>query len=366
MGTDCELATGGARIDAMRRRAADEGIPLHGTLALTHHCNLRCVHCYVQPGARPSGERELTTDEWLALAGEAAQAGSFSILLTGGEPLMRPDFAEIYLGIRRLGIHGMLFTNATRVDEQVVRVLKEAPPRLIEVTVYGASPETYRAVTGSANAYAEAMRGIALLRAAGLSIRLKTVLMRPNLRDFEAIRALAADGELPVRYDAMLQSRYSGDEGIKALRIPPADVAELEARTIPELPAQWAAQRDRRARLALPKGHPLYTCAAGVVSFYVSANGLVQPCVSAVRHGVPWEPGHLLEAYRACRTSVRAVQRPANNPCSACEVFVLCGSCPPVAELECGEEGGVCGYACQLAHEREKRMGSEISSFAKS
>lgn len=364
MGTDCEFLCGPERLDAMRRRADAEGTPLHGTFALTHRCNLRCVHCYVRPGERPPEERELSTEEWLAIAREAAEAGCFSVLLTGGEPLLRPDFAEIYLGIRRLGIHGMLFTNATRVDDDVIRVLQEAPPRLIEVTVYGAGPETYEAVTGSARAHADAMRGIALMREAGLPVRLKTVLMRPNLHDFESIRALAADGEPSVRYDAMLQSRYRGDEEIQALRIPPEEVAELEARSIPELPGQWAAQQARRAGLALPEGRPLYTCAAGVVSFYVSAAGRVQPCVSAERHGVPWKPGRLLEAFRTCRASIRAVRAPADHPCAGCNVYVLCGSCPPVAELECGEEGGVCGYACRLAHERGKRMAPAHSEFA--
>lgn len=370
MSADCDLLTGGERLNAMRRRAAAEGRPLHGTLALTHRCNFRCVHCYMQPGARPP-ERELSTAEWLVLAGEAAEAGCFSILLTGGEPLLRADFAEIYLGIRKLGIHVMLFTNASLVDDSIIRTLQAAPPRLIEVSVYGASADTYQRVTGRAENYGHTLRGIALLRQAGLPVRLKTVLMQPNRHDFLAIRALAADGEPPVRYDAMLQSRYHGDEAIKALRIPPEEVVELEARAIPELPAQWAAQQARREQWTPPAGNPLYTCAAGVVSFYVTAAGRVQPCVSAERYGVPWTPGGLLEAFRACRASVRAVRAPPGHPCAACRVFVLCGNCPPIAELECGDEGGVCSYACRLAHERGKRMknkwrGGHHSDFAMS
>ena len=356
MVSDCDLAAGGARVDAMRRRAAAEGLPLHGTLALTHRCNFRCVHCYVLPNAE-SPETELSTRDWLDLAQEAADAGCFSILLTGGEPLLRRDFAEIYLGIRKMGVHVMLFTNASRVDARIVEVLRLAPPRLIEVSVYGATPETYRNVTGRAEAHAEALRGIALLRAAGLPVRLKTVLMQPNRHEFEALRALAAAGEPAMRYDAVIQPRFPGDREIERLRVPPAEVADLELRAIPELAGQWKAQQMRRPA-PLPTGGetPLYTCAAGGISFYVSAAGLVQPCVSAVRHGVRYERGRLLDSFRAVRRSVQAVRVPAGNECAACGDRVFCGSCPPIAELECGAESGKCAYACALAHARSRQV----------
>ena len=353
METDCDLPSGIARLDGMRRRAADEGLPLHGTLELTQRCNFQCVHCYVLPSARhPSAE--LSTEDWLALAQEAADAGCFSILLTGGEPLLRNDFADIYLGIRKMGVHVMLFTNASRVDEKVIETLRLAPPRLIEVTVYGASPEIYRRVTGRAEGYAEAMRGISLLREAGLSVRLKTVLMQTNASDFESIRALAAAGEPPMRYDAVLQPRFRGDTEIERLRMAPKDVVALESRVIPELPGQWQAQRNRQKIPVLGEAPMLYSCAAGAISFYVTADGRVQPCVSAVRHGVRYERGNLLEAFRAGRRSARSLPAPAAYACATCGDRVFCGSCPPIADLECGDEAGVCAYACSLAHERGK------------
>jgi MoaA/NifB/PqqE/SkfB family radical SAM enzyme len=339
---------------AMRKRAAAEGFPLHGTLALTHRCNLRCIHCFILPNAKPP-ESELSTAEWLTLAQEAADAGCCSMLLTGGEPLVRNDFAEIYLGIRKMGIRVELFTNATRIDSRVVETLCSAPPILIEVTVYGATPETYRRVTGRAEAHAEAMRGISMLREAGLPVRLKTVLMQENRNDFEAIRALGANDVLPVRYDATVQMRFRGDTQAAQLRVPPQDVARLESRFVPEIVDQFREQQKRTP----PGMVKLYACAAGAVSFYANAEGLIQPCGSAVRHGVRYERGGLLRAFRACRQSIRSVQTPVNYECGTCEDRVYCGSCPPIADLECGDEAGKCAYACALAHERGRRMAAE-------
>lgn len=352
---DCDLISGGARIDAMRQRAQREAIPLHGTLALTHRCNFRCIHCYIQPGLRLS-ERELSTAEWLDLVKEAADAGCFSILLTGGEPMLRADFVDIYLGIRRLGIHVMLFTNASLVNERIVEALRAAPPRLIEISVYGASAETYQAITGNAQMFAAVQRGIGQLRAAGLPVRLKTVLMQANQHEFMAIRAMGYQTELPVRYDAVLQPRFRGDERMAALRVPPDEVAVLERQAIPDISEQWEKERRRRAaiRAATPQeaAPRLYNCAAGAISFYVTATGQVQPCVSATRYAVDWRPGGLLAAYRQSRDALRAVPMPPDYVCATCADKVFCGSCPPVAELDSGQETGICAYACQLAHER--------------
>lgn len=359
MESDCQILSGGERLLAMRRRASVEGIPLHATLELTRRCSIRCVHCYVLPNAKPP-ETELSTADWLALAREAADAGCYSMLLTGGEPLLRKDFADIYLGIRNMGVHVMIFTNATRVDERIVEILRSAQPMGIEVTVYGATPETYKRVTGRGEFYDDAMRGIARMRKAGLPVRLKTVLMQDNRHEFEAIRALAAEGERPVRFDSVIQPRFPGDKEMLRLRVPPAEVVELEFSAVPELAGQWRDLRKRyEKRTAAPTGTPLYTCAAGIISFYVTAQGQMQPCVAASRYAVRYERGKLRDAFRTMRQAVRAPRAPVGYECTTCADRLFCGSCPPVAELETGDETNTCAYACAIAHLRARRLAEE-------
>ncbi len=184
--------------------------------------------------------------------------------------------------------------------------------------------------------------------------------MRDTLPDFEALRALADADELPLRYDAMIQPRFPGDTEMEALRIPPKEVVALESRLIPELAEQWAQQQNRKAAQAGTVSTSLYACAAGAISFYVSAEGKVQPCVSTTRYGVRYERGGLLSAFRAGREAVRAIPAPVPYECATCKDHVFCGSCPPIAELECGDETGKCAYACALAHERGQRMASTV------
>jgi len=355
MEPDCTARLEDDRLLALRRRATAAGVPLHVSLALTHRCNLRCLHCYVLPNAGAS-ESELSADDWLALAREAAAAGCFSMLLTGGEPLLRDDFAEIYLGIRRLGIYVSLFTNATRVNRRVVETLQAAPPTLIEVSLYGATPETYGRVTGSAAACAAAMRGIALMRAAGLPVRLKTVLIKETAPEFAAIRALAAPGEKPVRYDPAVHPRFAGDAKIEERHVPPAELAEMESRTVPELAAQWIKRQSEMQRQPEADSPYLYACGAGLHSCYVSADGMVQPCTSTVRYGVRYRRGGLLAAFRKGRAALRAKRMPADYECATCPDRLYCMICPAIADLESGNEAGKFAYACRLAHERSRKI----------
>lgn len=224
------------------------------------------------------------------------------------------------------------------------------------MTVYGATPETYRRVTGRASAYAEAMRGIGLLRAAGLRVGLKTILMTCNQHEFLAIRAMAAAGEPNVRYDPAVHPRFPGDKEVDHLRLPPAEVADLEFCHVSDLPRQLLLQKAREATIKPSDSKPLYRCGAGLTSCYVTAEGMVQPCTSTTRYGVPYARGGLRAAFREGRRALEARHAPAGFLCASCADRPICNSCPPLAEMDCGDEAGRFAYACSLAKERSRRL----------
>jgi len=98
-------------------RAYEKRVPLEGTLETTYRCNLNCVHCYVNQPAASAGERarELPLERLKQLIDEIAEEGCLDLLLTGGEVLLRPDFAELYLHAVRAGLRVTVFTNGTMV-----------------------------------------------------------------------------------------------------------------------------------------------------------------------------------------------------------------------------------------------------------
>jgi len=119
-------------------------------LELTERCNNRCIHCFIN---RPAGDasarrRELTTAEIKGILAEAAALGALAVRFTGGEPLLREDFPEIYRWARRQGLKVFLFTNGRLITRAIADLMAEIPPlERIEVSVYGMSRRSYEAVT---------------------------------------------------------------------------------------------------------------------------------------------------------------------------------------------------------------------------
>src|SRR5699024_6376908 len=116
-------------------------IPLSGTFELTPVCNMNCRMCYVRMSRE---EQEAvhplrTAKEWLELGKTARDRGMLYLLLTGGEPFLRPDFREILSGLHQMGLLITINSNGTLIDESVVEWLKESPPVRINITLYGAS-----------------------------------------------------------------------------------------------------------------------------------------------------------------------------------------------------------------------------------
>ncbi len=104
----------------LHTRSQRERFPIAAGLELTFRCNLACIHCYVNlPAAdREAKSRELDTDGWRRVLDQCADAGVLWLTLTGGEPLLRPDFCEIYEHAHERGLVLTVYTNATLVTER--------------------------------------------------------------------------------------------------------------------------------------------------------------------------------------------------------------------------------------------------------
>ena len=124
----------------------------HLDIELTERCNNNCIHCYINQPANDQEikERELSTAEIQGILKEAVSLGCLTVRFTGGEPLLREDFEELYLAARRLGLKVMIFTNATLITPRLAGLLARIPPReTMEVSVYGMRKRSYEAVSRS-------------------------------------------------------------------------------------------------------------------------------------------------------------------------------------------------------------------------
>lgn len=186
-------------------RADMLGVPLSGTFELTPRCNFRCKMCYIHRAEHDAAARaaERSAAQWLALAEQCCREGTLMLLLTGGEPLLRPDFREIYTGCKRMGLVLSVNTNASLIDDDMVELFAANPPRRVNITLYGASPETYGALCGSREAYARVVRAILNLQSAGVIVKLNFSVTPYNRHDAQAVYDLRRSTSFPFRRPAI-------------------------------------------------------------------------------------------------------------------------------------------------------------------
>lgn len=165
--------------------------PLFGQWELTCRCNLRCVMCYTDCFNTPERIRqELTLQEILRIMVELQEAGVFGLTLTGGEPLARPDFAEIYADAVRRGIRVTVFTNGTLITPKIVALWTALPPEMVEISLHGLG-ESFDRITAVKGSYERCLNGVQRLLARKIPVTLKTVGMTINRDEILAIKQFA-------------------------------------------------------------------------------------------------------------------------------------------------------------------------------
>ena len=343
--------------EALVGRIRDRRVPLSGTMELTERCNLDCAHCFINrpPDDEKARTEELSTGQVCDMLDQIADAGCLSLLLTGGEPLLRPDFLEIYDYAKRKGFLITLFTNGTLVTPEIADHLHEWPPFLVEVTLYGRTPETYERVTRVPGSYERCMRGIELLKEPDIPLGLKMVLMTLNRHEFEAVRQYARELTGDFRYDAMLKPRFDGTRDVLSVRLTPAEVVEFDlADDRSEASFVDMAQRVREGSYV---NDHLYICGAGLHSFHIDAYGQLSPCILARYLRYDLVAGSFQEGWQDFLAGVRAQTVSREFRCRTCDWRAICGSCPAFAQLENGDPETAVDFACRVGHLRAEAFG---------
>ena len=157
---------------------------------LTRSCNLACVHCRAAAQDRPY-EGELTSAECHRVMDEIAEVAKPIVILTGGEPLLRPDVFDLAQYGNGLGFRMTMATNGTLLTPQIVRKMIDSGIQRISVSLDGATAESHDAFRKVPGAFEGALRGIAMAREAKLDFQVNTTITHANIEEFPKIHELA-------------------------------------------------------------------------------------------------------------------------------------------------------------------------------
>ena len=301
--------------------------PLSATIELTERCNLNCLHCYINKAATDdaSQSKELDTSTWKHVLDQMAEAGTLFLLITGGEPLLRPDFKQIFTHARRLGMLVTLFSNATLLTPEMANLLSDLSLHSLEVSLYGATQETYEKVTRQPGSFKGSMRGIELALSRGIKLSLKTVLLTKNQHELAAMQQLTESFGLDFRYDSTIWPRLDGSFHNMAYQVSDAKMLTLDTQD-ESRSEKWleAAQNSQGYYLRSEK---VFTCGAAYRSCHVDARGRMSPCMMVRKPAYDIPSMGFMPAFTKLG-EVREWERQMHTECEACPVGMLCTQCP--------------------------------------
>jgi heme b synthase len=328
----------------------------------TAGCNLRCIHCRRVTVADQLTPQDLTTQESFQLIDEIAATGKPVFVLSGGEPLFRPDIYEIARYATDAGLPVALATNGTLIDDQVAQRIKDSGVKRVSISFDGADAATHDMFRGLPGSFDAAIRGFRALRAVGLPVQINTTVANHNKVQLEAMRQLAKDLDavalhlfllVPVgcgvqiaeeqmisaqEYEAVLNWLYDVEQAEPNL--------QLKATCAPHyfrvMRTRRAAERRSGIERTLPpshdrqiNGHPhgqmhaaTKGCLAGTGVCFVSHRGEIFPCgylpveagnVRRATFGSIWQDSPLFSQLRD--------PEQLEGKCGICQFKSLCSGC---------------------------------------
>lgn len=340
----------------LNKKAVANRIPLGGSLELTFRCNLCCAHCYcnLPMNDHDSIAKELRTEEIFYIFDQIAEAGCLWLLITGGEPLLRKDFLEVYAYAKKKGFIITLFTNGTLITPEIADYLAEWPPFKVEITLYGATKKTYERITGIPGSFNRCKSGIDLLLKRKITLVLKTMAMTLNRDELWQIKGYAEELGVKFRFDPVLNPRLDGSKTPCDFRLSPEEVVELDLADEKRV-KEW--QEFCEKFVGPFESDSLFDCGAGVSSFHIDPYGKMSACEMVRFQNYDLRCGSFGEGWHQSIPEFLTLAPEGNYPCGKCELISLCGQCPGWGWLENGNPEAAVEYLCQIAHLRAEVFG---------
>ena len=337
----------------LTRKCAAAGVPCSGTFELTPRCNLRCRMCYVRltPEQMAPIGQERTAKEWLALAKNAVDAGMTFLLLTGGEPMLRADFPEIYEGLAQMGLSISINTNGTLLEPDLKELFHRLPPAQVNITLYGVCKEDYKNLCGWGEAYDHMLDALHWFKNEGILVHLNCTMIPDNLERWELFEEFAQRENLELRMTTYCFPPSRRENCPEFTRLSPEEAGELSVKDVLyregiEVIKKRAAKLERPLNSCkLDLGDPIQ-CLAAKSQFWITWDGRMVPCGMLNKPVVhPFEDG-FEQSWQALREETATIRLCPD--CTGCEEKNSCMNCAAVTYTETGHFDGKPEYACRM------------------
>jgi len=315
---------------------------------LTYRCNEKCSHCYIDvfaPHADVPGE--LSTVECFRVLNEMAELGVLNLTLSGGEILVRRDFFEIAEYARSKKFLLRLFTNGILIKPEIADRIAALHPYAMELSLYSVTPVIHDQITRLNHSWELTMRAIRMLRERNLRVVIKTPVMRENVGELDALKALTNDLGAQFRYDITITPKDTG--GLEPLK---------HRLTYQELVGLFQKEIDPSLWIGRTVSDDTRTCGISMNAMALDPYGNVIPCLQT-----RFNAGNVREKSLKAIWESSPVWKQVDNltlgelpVCRTCELRTLCVRCHGLALAEDGDLRAPAMVNCREALARRQAL----------
>ncbi|MFA6283029.1 MAG: radical SAM protein [Desulfurivibrionaceae bacterium] len=315
---------------------------------ITRRCNLNCVHCRSSSGLEAKGHPDFTLDEAKRVLDDIASYAKPVVVLSGGEPLLRPDVFDIAQYGTDLGLRMCLATNGTLVTQEICAKIKAAGIKMVSLSLDGASAQVHDNFRNQPGAFGGTLNAAKLFKENGISFLINSSFTKRNQEEIPKIYHLAKElgatawymfmivptgrGEdimdeliAPEDYEKLLVWHYEMEKGEKDLLVRPT-CAPNYYRVVLQQAKEKGDDYERRSLQFSTGGSK--GCLAGQLISLIDVDGNVLPCsyfpmaagnIREKSFKEIWEHSELFHDLRNFKAY--------KGRCGSCEYVNVCGGC---------------------------------------
>lgn len=343
------------------RKAYVKRVPVNGSLELLPLCNMNCDMCYVRLSKEEMDQkgRLRTKDEWLSLVKQMKDAGTLFLLLTGGEPLLFPEFKQLYIELQKMGMILTINTNGTLIDEEWADFFAKYKPRRMNITLYGADDQAYENLCHYKGGFEKTIHAVKMLRERDVDVKINGSITSKNEEDIKRILKIAQQCDAAVNLDTYMYpaSRERNKPFDEQSRMYPKEAAMAKALILKYQWGEEAFSEYRKSVIDIVETHSAemmgydrhISCLAGNCSFTINWQGMMRPCVmQSVPQVDVFEEG-FIQSWEKVSTKTDEIL--INEKCASCQYRPICNTCAAAALLETGDYEGIPQYICEYTKE---------------
>lgn len=342
--------------DGKREEWEKKRYPYSALIELTAKCNLNCVHCYLQ---NHHEEAELSLERIKEILDVLFEKGILFLTFTGGEIFTRNDFIEIYTYAKKKGFLIELFSNGLVVSDEVIALLKKYPPILFDVSLYGASNETYYKVTGNRLAYDRVISNCKRLINEGIRVALRTPILSFNYQEIKLMKEIAK--KLGVVYSTSFEISPTIDKN---------DVSQKYQLDIKEILAYESFEYfENEKRVTYPvteskdgSSLQIFSCKMGKGALVIDYYGNMFPCMKFRHIGKQLTKDNFEKLWKSYE-KYNLMMTSKDNKCNRCDANYYCEICPAEMDFLYGDVEYRNKTVCKIAYYRKMLYEGKLSSY---